>query len=534
MNNAVASAITKRIAYGMNHTRCSVLLALFCACLLQPSTAMSVTYWDSFLQLGFHPAKEAVEVQTAYHNIETIIEYRLRKDAPIEYDRETSKLIKEVKDQIASMDAGNLYDSMPHNHPETTWRGVGMTKSWQTDHYHVFVTDPKLTNWLSSAQHARHLAWNPKSELGDWELRAFVAPITHETIRLVTCFQFHLNGINGSTIMRIPPMITETSTNLCHGGETPSKDFLYNGNLEIPEQRILFQVKKDFPHLFAVLNRYFKFKSILKEKLPQKDAPTRFDITVTLEKELITRDFPKLGKFLSNLGDRLRVTKKVKNKENHIIWKSNFDSENLTLQSRFTALKGTMVGMDQGMHPIPSSCFHMAIPGKTSLTADYTINLHVAGLHVDINNLEIDLDYTYNTDQASIMASLTRPPGEIKVSGYMLGIIPVWLFDLIIPSNLEDILRGFFLVLCDNQGRGAMLAVATTPLDDTWNLTMQSDMEVISNGIIKLAFRLSRRFAKDRSELRTDIKQLKKAIWTALKNDYHLMRSPGNKVADVP
>jgi hypothetical protein len=111
-------------------------------------------------------------------------------------------------------------------------------------------------------------------------------------------------------------------------------------------------------------------------------------------------------------------------------------------------------------------------------------------------------------------------------SGRAFGFLPLWLIDMLIPSNIEKITSDFFQALATgNDGQGAIVEFTgqqRAPLENS--LEIRADAEALSNGTIKLGFNLQRRFAREQQKLITELKAFNEQLWNAFYRDYQKVK----------
>ena len=166
--------------------------------------------------------------------------------------------------------------------------------------------------------------------------------------------------------------------------------------------------------------------------------------------------------------------------------------------------------------------FSLVKPGFKQFHIDYDIYLNIVGLHLDIESLQIILDYRYRNQALEIKACLWQPPENIEAGGWAFGFIPLWLVDVLIPSNVEDITKKFFQTLATgNDGEGTSLVLESfVNKEEKNNILFQADSEVLGNGMVKLGFNLQRKLVTRQKALLTEFGAFKKRLLNAFYQDY--------------
>jgi hypothetical protein len=185
------------------------------------------------------------------------------------------------------------------------------------------------------------------------------------------------------------------------------------------------------------------------------------------------------------------------------------------LKGRFWPMNGRQFGGDL-------TGISLTDQALTQFYADVDLHLNMVGLNLDIASLQVPISYRFDGRGVHLKAAILHPPDTVKAGGRAFGFLPLWLIDMLIPSNVEKITHDFFQTLANgNDGQGSRLEVASrqrTPLQNMLLVTAVG--EVLANGTIKLAYNLQRQFAAEQKKLIAELKAFKEQLWTAFYRDY--------------
>jgi len=158
----------------------------------------------------------------------------------------------------------------------------------------------------------------------------------------------------------------------------------------------------------------------------------------------------------------------------------------------------------------------------TQFYAEFDIHFNIVGLHLDVLSLEVPIDCRLNGHGVDLKAGLLQPPDTVQADGRAFGFLPLWLIDILIPSNVEKITSDFFQTLAmGNDGQGGRIELAGLPPDESKNsLFIYADAEAFANGTITLGFNLQRRFAAEQKNLIAELRAFKEQLWNAFYQDY--------------
>ena len=155
------------------------------------------------------------------------------------------------------------------------------------------------------------------------------------------------------------------------------------------------------------------------------------------------------------------------------------------------------------------------------------IHLNIVGMQIKIDTLPVILDYRYRVGGPYLKARLVQAPQKIETDGKVYGVIPVWMVDLLIPSNVQEIMNSFFKILAmGNDGNGSEIRIYSFPEQASkQSFLLNTDAEVLAHGTLKLGFNLQRKFFSMAPELFVEIRAFKKQLWNALYHDFRRIKT---------
>jgi hypothetical protein len=109
------------------------------------------SYWDAVFELGYDPFTHQVRNSLAYQRINNLYELHVQVSEYLEIDPELQSIMQNLHSRLTSLDAANLYDTMPSSDQAGLWRGVGIRGSSNTQNYQLIMYNPDTSDWLSSS-----------------------------------------------------------------------------------------------------------------------------------------------------------------------------------------------------------------------------------------------------------------------------------------------------------------------------------------------------------------------------------------------
>lgn len=507
--------------------RLAVLICLIVSLSLIPGVVCAQSYWDALFQLGFDPEIQKVDRSLAYERIEMLLEFRERISEHLEVEKRMQSIIGEAQSRMNSLDMGNLYDLLPYSDANGMWRAIGVRGGWDSANYRFWVTDPLIQEWLESFPTVYPEVWGDQQYFGDQGWRTFVRPKEEDKFRVASEGRFYLADLPVTNIVRVIQDIIVVTASKASDGQNPPPDFLKGSSLEKPDLKVLNAFASDFPEFFRIITRYMKVEEIVSGAPAEEDGQVMLNIKFRIDREAFKEDYPALGKLFDRVKEILRLQARILDERSRVMMTAALDTKDLMLSVRMATQGRQIVAMSHNLIPEETAGFNLIETGRTRFRCVLDVCLNIMGLHLDMVALPLTLDYFSGGNTKRLEAQLNQPPESITASGYVMKVIPVWLVDLIIPSNIEDIARKFFRTLAaSNGGKGAIFEYGNYPPKAlNRNLWVRTDAEVLANGMVRFAFNLSRRVAEDSNSLNREVQAFRKSLREAFTRDYQRMRS---------
>jgi len=487
------------------------------------------SYWDAVFEIGFNPETQEIDSSVACQQIERLIKFRNAVHERPAFDKKLDNEIREVESRISSLDAGNLYDQLPYTDRNHVWRGIGIHGGIDDDHYRLSIINPGIDKWVNSFPRDIPELWGPQKRFGDFGLRAFIRPVTENTFRVATEGQMRIDDLNSANMVRIIEQLVNVACLLAKEGVDPSGEFTKGRSLDDQSLKVIYGLARDFPRFFAIFNQYFTIENVVSKETNDSSGPIPFDIVIRINVNAFKKDYPYLGKLIGRLKGMLNYQTILFDAQNRPIGTMAFDGDNYRFSLRFRTQRGRFLVLAENSNEGKATGVDITDPGNQRFHAVHTFRLNIVGLHLNIDALKINLDYMYNDNGANVAAELRQSPEKVDAEGLVMGFLPIWLIDLFIPSNIEDMTREFFQVLASgNNGEGLSIMIGSIPEESLkgilWLLT---DAEVLSNGILRFAFNIQRNMVEEKDKLFEDIRVFTQQLWKAFYLDFLNLKSLG-------
>ena len=266
--------------------------------------------------------------------------------------------------------------------------------------------------------------------------------------------------------------------------------------LDRQSARILNGISNDLPGFFRIASQYCDIEKLVSTNIKNAGDSLAFDIKLRLDREAFSMHYPEFGKLLKKWREIVNFKARIFDKQDRLMGMVELDSTNNLVTMQFRMLSDRFIPLhDNGILKINSG-FSLTGAGPTQLKVLCDIHLNIVGMQLKIDALPVVLDYRHNDGGPYLKASLVQAPQKIEAGGSLYGVIPVWMVDLMIPSNVQEVMDSFFQTLAmGNDGNGSMIRIDSIPEQASkQSFLLNTDAEVLANGTIKLGFNLQRKF----------------------------------------
>ena len=505
----------------------AVLFTLTALLLIPYGKATAQTYWDAIFELGYDEVNQRQNAAAACQRLEKIFHLNTLVSDHLRIDKKLRLSMQNLPAGIQSGDVKYLYSDLSDLVAGSLWQGLEVRGRSNHNYYQLYLTRPAIENGLNPALRPYPGISYHQNHFGDLNLRVLIRPTQADTFRFITRGQLYLDDLPMQNLARVLNGMLKTLWQQASHRIVPPMDFLQNAHLNYQSRKLLYGMATDFPHLFKLVRRYVIIENLVSANLAHVDDTITVGLQGQFNRTAFVTDYPEIAKLLYKIEGMVLLRTQILDELGRQMGSFELDSERNCVKIKFRTFDGRLLPLHDNRHPEVPGGFSLIEEGRSRFQVVSDIHMRLLGLHFDIKGLQAVLEYTNSGNRLYLKASLKQPPQTIAVSGRMFGVLPVWLVDLFIPSNVENITTRFFDTLArSNRGQGAEFELASLPQRAKKNsLWLHSDAEVVSNGTLKLGLNFQRAIAVDRHKLFTQIRALRKQLWYAFYRDYKVQVS---------
>ncbi len=255
-------------------------------------------------------------------------------------------------------------------------------------------------------------------------------------------------------------------------------------------RKIIDQFAADFPRSTAMVSRFLELKSFAEIKSAGKHTYTDAAIRGRFRLSAVEAEYPRFRKFLKDIRNLfvLQVYFSDTKGRNLASFILNAQTEEFFFSYRTHGGKILPLGKDGQPVFEEAISFSGNRDHKFYVATSFFVNVH--GLKINTGNIGAYLRYQSNPERMSFFAKITSMP-EGKISGALFGILPTWLIDMSIPSDLQTLMNKFAQTAFKaNGGEGTRAEIAWRKKAGQAQLNASASTEFLDNRFIRIGMKI--------------------------------------------
>lgn len=255
-----------------------------------------------------------------------------------------------------------------------------------------------------------------------------------------------------------------------------------NSNLGSEDVDIIAPLWAAFPALWDLLAQMGRIEDVVYHDLDQ--GYRQLKASFVIDTQRMKESYPAISNHIVNMDRLLNGSLRLSDERGELL-SGTIDSRTLRGQiqlfvadGRVVPVKGGKVVMDAP--PIPDG-------QPWNFTAEMDGTVSVLGVVTHLQNLKARVQYLSDDDGVKVVSQITEVP-DISVKGNALGIMPTSMINVVLPKNLDEIMREFMGVACKgNEGKGILIGAQfqQAKADQTAKLIVKSAFEGLDNFFVR-------------------------------------------------
>lgn len=403
----------------------------------------------------------------------------------IEYHEQTQNFVDEMWDNLESFNLSHFYEMLPEQ--DGDWRQLRMYGARVGEKYKVGPTPnavgvaaegvPQSIGDMSALVRAKkidgnmgnHYLMRSTLQLGVGDMRWHsVQGAAVETFRVV---------VDGA------PSFKEASNK---GITQQYRDNVIRMSPKLGSEDvdIIAPLWASFPAMWELLSHIGAIEDVVYHDL---NKPYRqLKVSFVIEPERMKKYYPHIADHLLSMNRLFKGSIRLEDERGELF---NAEMDSRTMRGSFQAfiadgrilpVKGNKVIVDAP--PIEDN-------KPWNFIAHMQSTMTILGVVTHIDNAKARVQYMATDDGAKLVGQLSDVP-DIRVQGDALGIMPTSMIDIVLPKDLDEIIKEFIAVACKgNEGKGILVGAQfdqSSKAGDTSVLTLKTAFEGLDNFFVRI------------------------------------------------
>ena len=289
------------------------------------------------------------------------------------------------------------------------------------------------------------------------------------------------------------------------------------------ERRIIDLGMAEFPRFTQMLSRYIELKSFASVREHKGKKYTEVALRGRFRLDTLGADYPRLKSFIKDLRKLFVLSVYIGDTKGRQISSFIVNMQTEEFYAGFNTLDGKILPV--GKDGVPAFDSPVGFSGnadhKFYLAFNFFVNVH--GLKINTGNVGAYLRYQANAERMVFYTKLTHMP-EGKISGALFGVLPTWLIDLSIPSDLQTLMNKFSQTIYKaNNGEGSFAQIAWKKQAGQAAFHASASTEFLENRFIRIGMKIWVKKFRPNEKVQEDIRRFIGALTQALLADLNAM-----------
>lgn len=271
-------------------------------------------------------------------------------------------------------------------------------------------------------------------------------------------------------------------------------------------RKVFDQGMADFPQTTRMLSKYLEFRSFAEIKDAGGKAYTDVSLRGHFRMAALEADYPQIRKFLKDIRNLFILQVYIGTGKGQNLMSVIINTQTEEFFVGFKTAGGKVIPMQKDGVPAFSEAVTLTGVSDQKFFVALNAFVNVYGLKINTGNIGAYLRYQANLEKMSFFAKITSIP-EGKISGALFGMVPTWVIDLSIPSDLQTLMNKFSqTILKANNGEGSRAEIAWLKHGGDAALKASASTEFLENRFIRIGMKIWVRKFRPNESVQEDIR----------------------------
>lgn len=225
-----------------------------------------------------------------------------------------------------------------------------------------------------------------------------------------------------------------------------------NPDLGSEDVNIIAPLWAAFPAMWDMLARIGKIEDVV--YYDTSKGYRQLNASFVIDPERMEEFYPAISNHIVNMDRLLHGTMRLSDERGELVVGS-IDSRTLRGNLQMFVADGRIVPIRGGKVVMDAPRIPDGQPWEFTVQMDGTVS--VLGVITNLQNMKARVQYLATDDGVKVVSQITEVP-DISVKGNALGIMPTSMINVVLPKNLDQIMKEFMAAACKgNDGKGILV-----------------------------------------------------------------------------
>ena len=294
-------------------------------------------------------------------------------------------------------------------------------------------------------------------------------------------------------------------------------------NIKGDSRAVIDTFCRQFPSVSALFNRYTEMRSLLEIKEYNRIPYTSLKFRYGYRFDNLKKDYPELARSFEKARGLYKINMKVKSQKGRTLMLIVFDSRDDALGISLYTRRGRLVPSDDAGNPVFAEELQLSNVRDLSYYAVFDMVHDVHGLKFITDNMVVSFRVKSGAGLGLWSMKLVDV-SKTRITGSYYNIIPAWLIDAFIPSNMEQLVYDVTRVMLGaNGGEGSSVSFEWDTRDPARVMLKFSALsEFMDNYFMKYGLGVWSRGTVSNDKISAEGRDLTTRFLNAFRKDYEI------------
>lgn len=349
------------------------------------------------------------------------------------------------------------------------------------------------------------------SRPGDYTIELAMRPLEDEAVRLESTTWIQTGGPTPIAQVRWLTAQLAWAERAARAADGPLKS---RGALRREDSAVLGRLRATFPRSYPLAEELIKIVDVAWLDQRRGQPVTQAQIVIEPNLEVMRERYPKIHEYVVRTKTTRSTRFELEDERGRPLASLHYDGPALQIRARAALRDGALLPLvGDDLEP----GLRLDRLGTQRALLKLSIEVNYWGLEVTLADWRIPVTLELSPERWQVTYHVREAPQVIKVEGAVLGMLPVWMVEALMPSRLEVMLRGFLTRLL--RGDGLELGFSFERRDGRTVYATRFKGELADNGWLRVNANLVGRRLAPRKRARSEIGDVSRGLIEALRAD---------------